>query len=78
MAHTCLLDVTDGYVWTSDSSFHISFLKGSVIAVQINCNSALGSTVPKGKRRGEEHTLCVPRQLRSVGASCKRRMLRNH
>lgn len=69
MAHTCLLDVTDGYVWTSDSPLHISFLKGSVITAQIDCNSALGSTARKGKRREEKHTPCVARQLHSVGAS---------
>lgn len=52
MAHACLLDVTDGCVWTSDSSFYSSFLKGTVqinhITVQINNNSALGLTKENG------------------------------
>jgi len=44
----CLLDVTDGCVWLSDSSFYISFPKGCAITVQINHNSALGLTMEEG------------------------------
>lgn len=77
MAHTSLLDMTDGCVWTSDSSFYLSFRKGYVITVQINRNSAPGPSAHKGKGEEKKHTLCAPRQLHSMGAGCKHRRLRN-